>query len=45
MLEEAGSVSVGETDRKRRDSSERVIEPYVQVLHSSSADTRTISRV
>ena len=45
MLEEAVSVSVGETDRKRKDSSERVIEPYVQVVHSSSADTRTVSRV
>lgn len=45
MLEEAVSVSVGETDRKRRDSSERVIEPYAQVVHSSSADKRTVSRV
>lgn len=30
---------------KRRDSSERVIEPYAQVVHSSSADKRTVSRV
>ena len=45
MLEEAVSVSVGETDRKRKDSSERVIEPYVQVVHSLSADKRTVSRV
>lgn len=45
MLEEVVYVSVGETDRKRRASSERVIEPYVQVAHSSSADKRTVSRV
>ena len=45
MLEEAVSVSVGETDRKRKDSSERVIEPYAQVVHSPSADKRTVSRV
>ena len=45
MLEEAVSVSVGETDRQRRDSSERVIEPYAQVVHSSSADKGTVSRV
>lgn len=30
---------------KRRASLERVIEPYVQVAHSSSADKRTVSRV